>query len=44
MLGLIWIQSVWHSDGIPERSLEIVEFEKNQQTTKKHENFPRGKD
>ena len=35
MLGLIWIQSIYHSDG-PERNLK-----KNQQMTKKHEKFPR---
>ena len=40
--GLIWIQSVWHSGGIPERIFEKVDFEKNQQTTTKHEKFPKG--
>ena len=44
MLGLIWIQSIWHSDAIPKRNvLEKVYFEnynkkqqeQKQQTTKK---------
>ena len=41
------IQSVWHSDGIPdsdgtpERILRKNWFKKNHQTTKKHEKFPR---
>ena len=36
MLGLIWIQTDWHSDGIPEGIfLKILNFEKNQQTTSK---------
>ena len=35
MSGLIWIQAVWHSDGIPERFfLKKVDFEKNQQSCK----------
>ena len=42
MSGLIWIQTVWHCIGIPERFLEKVDFEKVQQMTKKHEKFPRG--
>ena len=42
MSGLIWIQSVWHSDGIPERIFRKVYFENNRQRTKKHEKFPRG--
>ena len=34
MLGLIWIQTVWHSDSIPGRIFfENVHFEKNQQKT-----------
>ena len=40
-VGLIWIQSVWHSNGIPERIFRKRWFWKNQQTTKKHEKFPR---
>ena len=32
MLGQIWIQTVWHSDGIPEIFFQKVDFEKNQQT------------
>ena len=39
MLGLIWIQTVWHSDDIPERMLcEVVNFEKIQQKTKNMQN------
>ena len=37
ILGPIWIQTVQHSDGIPERIFRNDDFEKNQQTTKKHE-------
>ena len=37
--GLIWIKSVSHSDGIPER----IDFE-NIQRTKKHVNYPGGKE
>ena len=39
MLGLIWIQTVWQSDGISEYCfVKRVDFEKkNQHTTKKHE-------
>ena len=40
MSGLIWIQSV----SIPARIFEKIDFEKNQQKTKKHEKFPRGKE
>ena len=40
MSGLIWIQTVWHFDGIPERIFQKVDFEKNQQTTKKHAKLP----
>ena len=39
---LIWIQSVCHSDHIPKIIFRKVDFEKNQQSTKKHEKFPRG--
>ena len=39
MLGLIWIQTVWHSDGIPEFFLEKVDFEKNQHMTKNMKNY-----
>ena len=35
MSGLTWIQTVWHSDGIPESIFEKIYFEKNQQTTKR---------
>ena len=38
---LIWIQSVWHLDDIPEIIFWKVDFDKNQQMTKKHEKFPR---
>ena len=33
MSGLVWIQTVWHSDGIPEIIYDNVNFEKNQQKT-----------
>ena len=42
MSGLIWIQSLLHSDVIPERNFGKVDLEKYQQRTKKHEKFPRG--
>ena len=38
--GLIWIQTLWRSDGIPERIFRKVSFWKNQQTTKEHEKLP----
>ena len=41
MSGLIWIQTVWHSDCIPERTFLKSLFWKNQQMTKKHAKFPR---
>ena len=28
MSGLIWIQTVWHPDGVSERIFEKVDFEK----------------
>ena len=34
MSGLIWIQSVWNSDGIPEIIFQKSWFWKNQQKTK----------
>ena len=40
MSGLIWIQTVWHSDGIPVRIFQKVDFEINQQTAKKHSKLP----
>ena len=40
--GLIWIQSVRHSDGIPEGIFEKFDFENNQLTTQKHVKFSRG--
>ena len=36
MSCLVWIQTVWNSDGIPERIFQKIDFEKNQMT-KKHE-------
>ena len=52
MLGLIWIQSVWHSNGIPKRTiLKKDDFEnknkkqqqqQKQQTTKEYHNISRG--
>ena len=44
MSGLIWIQTVWHSDGMPEFFSKKVDFEKNQQTTKSMEKSPVGKE
>ena len=40
MSGLIWVQTVWHSNGIPEIIFQKVDFEKNQQMTKKYTNLP----
>ena len=42
-LGLIWIQTVWHSNDIPERIFRnswLKKLKKNQQMTKKQEKFP----
>ena len=39
-LGLIWIQTVWHSDGISFVFFEKVNFKKNPQITKKHAKLP----
>ena len=41
MSGLIWVQTLRHFDGIPERIFRKVDFGKNQQTAKKHEKLPR---
>ena len=30
MLGLIWIQTVWHSDGKPKELSENINFEEKQ--------------
>ena len=38
--GLIRVQIVRHSDGIPERFVFQKVTVKKQQTTKKHENYP----
>ena len=35
MSGLIWIQTVWHSDGIPEQIFQKVDFEKKSADEKK---------
>ena len=40
MSGLIWIQTVWHSNDIPERIFGKVDFEINQQMKKTHEKLP----
>ena len=40
MSGLIWIQTVWQSDGIPERFFLNINFDKSRQTTKKHAILP----
>ena len=43
MSGLIWIRTVWHSDGIPEGIFRKSWYKKNQQTTKKNmKNYPVG--
>ena len=39
MVGLIWIQSVRHSDGIL-KVFEKLVLDKNQQTIKEHEKLP----
>ena len=45
MSGLILIQTVLHSDSIPERIFsKKVDFEKTQQKTKKMQNYPVGKE
>ena len=44
MSGLIWIQTVWHSDRIPEIIFRKKWFGKNQQATKNIKNFPGGKE
>ena len=33
MSVLIWIENVWHSDSVPERTFEEVNFEKSKQKT-----------
>ena len=41
MSGLIWVQTVCHSDGIPETILRKSSFlKKNHKTTKKHVKLP----
>ena len=35
MLGLIWIPTVLHTDGIPETNFEKVDFEKKAADNKK---------
>ena len=44
MSGLIWIQSVDTQIVFLEAFFEKVDFEKNQQTTKKHKHFLWGKE
>ena len=39
MSGLIWIQTVWHADGIPARIFEKVNSEKKLADDKTHEKF-----
>ena len=41
MSGLIWIQTVWHSDGIHERIFQKNDFEERQQMIK---SYPVGKE
>ena len=38
--GLIWIQTVWHSDGFPVRIFQKVDFEKISRHQKRIKNFP----
>ena len=40
MSGLIWIQTVWHIDGIAERNFRKVDIEKIFRRQKKHEKLP----
>ena len=41
-VGLIWIQTVWHSDGTPEKKKKKKSlFWKPPSDDKKHENLPR---
>ena len=42
--GLIWFQSVCHSDGIPESFFEKVDFEKKSADDKKAEKISQGAD
>ena len=45
MVGLIWIQTIWNSDGIPERSFLKGWFWKKSADDKKScKNFPGGKE
>ena len=44
MSGLIWIQTVWHADDIPERIFLKNWFWKNQQMQKSMQNYPVGRD
>ena len=44
MSGLIWIQTVWHSDYINERILQKMILEKSADDKKQHENYPVGKE
>ena len=37
MSGLIWIQTVWHPDGIPERVFQKNDFENKSADDKIHE-------
>ena len=39
--GLIWFQTVWHSDGIPKRIFQKSWFWKKSADKKKHAKFPR---
>ena len=43
MLGLIIIQTVWHSDGTPERNFRKVDFEKSSRCQKNMKNYQVGK-
>ena len=44
MSGLIWIQSVWHSDGIHDFFFKKVDFEKISRRQKSMKNLPGGKE
>ena len=42
--GLIWIESIWHSDAIPERIFRKNWFWKKSAVDKKKQNYPVGKE
>ena len=44
MSGLIWIQTVWHSDGMSERIFQKVDFENISKWQNSMKNYPVSKD